>query len=47
MHLAFPWVSLALGDLTVKLFITFTMLIPFRLLLNKIKDYTENSKLNF
>ena len=38
-----PWVTLALGDFTVKLFITLIMLIPFRLLLNKIKDYTDNS----
>ena len=38
-----PWVSLAMGDLTVKLFITLLMLIPFRLLLNKIRDYTDNS----
>ena len=38
-----PWVSLAMGDLVVKLFITLIMLIPFRLLLNKIQDYTDNS----
>ena len=38
-----PWVTLALGDLAVKLLISLTMLIPFRLLLGKIKDYTENS----
>ncbi len=38
-----PWVSLAMGDLAVKLFITLLMLIPFRLLLNKIRDYTNNS----
>ena len=38
-----PWVTLALGDLLVKLFITLLMLIPFRLLLKNIKDYTENS----
>ena len=38
-----PWLTLALGDLIVKLFITLIMLIPFRLLLNKIKDYTENA----
>ena len=38
-----PWVTLALGDFIVKLFITLIMLIPFRLLLNKIKDYTDNS----
>ena len=38
-----PWVTLALGDFSVKLLITVVMLIPFRILLNKIKDYTENS----
>ena len=32
-----PWVTLSLGDLTVKLFVTLTMLIPFRLLLNTFK----------
>ncbi len=37
-----PWVTLALGDLIVKLIITLAMLIPFRLLLFKIKDYTQN-----
>ena len=37
------WVTLALGDLTIKILITLTMLIPFRLLLNKIRDYSENS----
>ena len=38
-----PWLTLALGDLVVKLFITIAMLIPFRLLLSKVKEYTENS----
>ncbi len=38
-----PWVTLAIGDLMVKLFIALTMLVPFRLFLNKIKDYTEQS----
>ena len=38
-----PWVTLAVGDLIVKLFITLMMLIPFRLLLLKIKDYTDTS----
>tara|TARA_Y100000591_G_scaffold331052_1_gene363787 strand:+ start:1233 stop:1808 length:576 start_codon:yes stop_codon:yes gene_type:complete len=38
-----PWFTLAIGDLAVKLLITLVMLIPFRLLLGKIKDYTENS----
>ena len=38
-----PWVTLAFGDLIVKLFITLMMLIPFRMLLLKIKDYTDTS----
>ena len=38
-----PWVTLALGDLAVKLFISITMLIPFRILINKIKDYSTNT----
>ena len=32
-----PWFSLALGDLTVKLFVALIMLIPFRLLLGTLK----------
>ena len=38
-----PWLTLALGDLSVKFFITILMLVPFRLLLYRIKDYTETS----
>ncbi len=38
-----PWVTLAFGDLVVKLFIALAMLIPFRLLINKIKDFSDNS----
>ena len=38
-----PWVTLALGDLIVKLSIALLMLIPFRLLINRIKDLSENS----
>ena len=37
-----PWITLAIGDLIVKLFITLLMLIPFRLLIYKIQDFTEN-----
>jgi len=40
-----PWLTLALGDLAVKLFIALTMLIPFRLLLKNIKDFSEKSTL--
>ena len=38
-----PWVTLAFGDLAVKLFIALAMLIPFRLLIYKIKDFSESS----
>ena len=38
-----PWVSLAFGDLAVKLLIALVMLIPFRLLIIKIKDFSESS----
>ena len=38
-----PWLTLAFGDLAVKLFISLVMLIPFRLLINKIKDFSEGS----
>ena len=37
-----PWVTLALGDLVVKLLIALVMLVPFRILLGKIKEYTDN-----
>ena len=33
----FPWITLSLGDLAVKLFVALVMLIPFRLLLNTFK----------
>ena len=32
-----PWVTLSLGDLSIKIFITLIMLIPFRLLLKTFK----------
>tara|TARA_B100001057_G_scaffold467868_1_gene526419 strand:- start:102 stop:647 length:546 start_codon:yes stop_codon:yes gene_type:complete len=38
-----PWVTLALGDLAVKLLIALGMLIPFRLLISKIKDFSKSS----
>ncbi len=37
------WVTLAFGDLAVKLFIALVMLIPFRLMINKIKDFSISS----
>ena len=33
-----PWVTLSLGDLTVKIFVALIMLIPFRLLLETFKS---------
>ena len=36
-----PWVTLALGDLVVKLIVALAMLIPFRLLISKINDITD------
>ncbi len=44
-----PWIKLAIGDLAIKLIITILMLIPFKLLIFKIRDYTDNStyKINF
>ena len=35
-----PWITLSLGDLSVKLFVALAMLIPFRLLLNTFKPAT-------
>tara|TARA_Y100001970_G_C13799018_1_gene634070 strand:+ start:118 stop:669 length:552 start_codon:yes stop_codon:yes gene_type:complete len=35
------WVSLALGDLTIKLLMSLLMLIPFRLIINEIRDIGE------
>ena len=37
------WVTLAFGDLAVKLFIALAMLIPFRILIEKIKDFSDNA----
>ena len=36
-----PWVTLALGDLVVKLIVALIMFIPFRLLISKINDITD------
>jgi len=36
-----PWVSLAFGDLAVKIIIALTMLVPFRILIIKIKDISQ------
>ena len=44
-----PWITLAFGDLVVKLIIAIAMLIPFRLLLIKLKiiQKTQHLILNF
>ena len=34
----FPWVTLAVGDFAVKIFIAICMLIPFRILISQMKD---------
>ena len=36
-----PWLTLAFGDLAVKLFIALAMLIPFRLLLKRIQNFSD------
>jgi uncharacterized PurR-regulated membrane protein YhhQ (DUF165 family) len=36
-----PWVSLAFGDLAVKLIISLVMLIPFRILLSRVRDISS------
>jgi len=33
-----PWISLAIGDFSVKVLIALVMLIPFKFLLNKVRD---------
>ena len=41
------WITLSLGDLSVKIFIALTMLIPFRLLLSHIQEISSiNKKIN-
>ena len=32
-----PWITLSLGDLVVKLFVALFMLVPFRLLLGRLR----------
>ena len=36
-----PWFTLALGDLTVKLIVALIMLVPFRMLMSRIIDFTD------
>ncbi len=42
-----PWTTLALGDLFVKLTVAIAMLVPFRLLIYKIKDIGKIKIKNF
>jgi len=41
-----PWVTLAVGDFSVKILIALLMLIPFRIFLKKIKDIS-NKKISY
>ena len=38
-----PWITLAFGDLAVKLFIALVMLVPFRLFIDRIKDFSDSA----
>ena len=38
------WVTLSFGDLTVKIFVALTMLVPFRLLLYRIQEISNINK---
>ena len=39
-----PWVTLAFGDLAVKILVSLIMLIPFRIFIKQIKDYKSGIK---
>ena len=38
------WISLSLGDLTVKIFVALVMLMPFRILMSSITDFSSLKK---
>ena len=38
------WLTLSIGDLFVKIFVALAMLIPFRLLLTRIQQYSDKEK---
>ena len=38
------WITLSLGDLTVKIFVALIMLIPFRILLSRVKEISNYKK---
>ena len=44
MELGINWVSLSLGDLTVKISVALVMLIPFRILMSSITDFSSIKK---
>ena len=41
-----PWFTLSLGDLSVKLLIALLMLIPFRVLIMYVKEFTSEKNLD-
>ena len=41
-----PWITLALGDFVVKIIIAICMLVPFRILILKIKDVSDKTILS-
>jgi|TARA_B100001057_G_scaffold339328_1_gene340140 uncharacterized integral membrane protein (TIGR00697 family) len=41
-----PWVTLAAGDFIIKILIALSMLIPFRILLYRIKNFSDNNSFN-
>jgi|TARA_B110000967_G_C18844351_1_gene541145 uncharacterized integral membrane protein (TIGR00697 family) len=38
-----PWVTLALGDFVVKVLMVFIMLVPFRIIVSKLKDFSDKN----
>ncbi len=41
-----PWVTLAFGDLAVKLFIALAMLVPFRFFIERINDFSNSGSIS-
>ena len=37
------WITLGIGDFTVKVLMALTMLIPFRIFMTSLKDFSKNS----
>ena len=38
------WITLSIGDLIIKIFVSLLMLVPFRLLISKVQEITPNEK---